>query len=189
MMAPTITIDPQSHRTTFSISGVDPAPTTSMLHIDLGYQNTTDTFLGTDPPRPEELSAALSVIELHLDDVARELTADRSPDDGTTPFDKTVRGGMVSGGGPIFATLAAVEIGLVPFDPERVDGFVLTRAAVEDVFRTIATEPLLDRLHNPGLTPEWADVIVGGACVIVEAYRCWDLSSITVSAPAGVTLR
>lgn len=189
MIDPTITIDPRSHRTTFSISGIDLAPTTSVLHIDLGYQNTTDSFLESDPPRPEELSAALSVIELHLDDVARELTAERNPDDGTTPFDRTVRRGMVAGGGPIFATLAAVEIGLDPFDPELVDGFELTRAAVEDVFRTIATEPLADRLHNPGLTPEWADVIVGGACVIVEAYRCWDLGSITVTAPAGVARR
>ena len=40
---------------------------------------------------------------------------------------------------------------------------MLTRDAAEDVFRTLATEPLADRLHNPGLPRERADIIVGGA--------------------------
>ena len=60
------------------------------------------------------------------------------------------------------STVAAVELGLASYDRDRIHHFVLTKAAVEDVFRTLATEPLADRIHNPGLERERADVIVGG---------------------------
>jgi exopolyphosphatase/guanosine-5'-triphosphate,3'-diphosphate pyrophosphatase len=62
-----------------------------------------------------------------------------------------------------------------------VHGFRLTRDAAEDVFRTLATEPLADRRHNPGLQSERADVIVGGCCVLVAVMRHLDLDEILVS--------
>lgn len=169
MTSPVLTIEPQSHRTTFSVSDAAPSVPGS-VSVDVGYKNTTERYLGSDPPRPEELSAALSVIELHLDDVARSL-------------ELTLREGAVHGIGPVFTTLAAVEIGLDPYQRDRVDGFPLTRSGVEDVFRTLATEALRDRLYNPGLSPEWGELILGGACVVVEIYRHWDLRSITVLDP------
>ena len=46
-------------------------------------------------------------------------------------------------------SIAAVELGR--YDREALHHFVLTRDAAEDVFRTLATEPLADRVHNPGL--------------------------------------
>ena len=51
----------------------------------------------------------------------------------------------------------------------------------EDVFRTLATEALADRVHNPGLERERADVIVGGMCVLVSLYRKLGLERILVS--------
>ena len=61
-------------------------------------------------------------------------------------------------------------------------GTIVTVAAVEDVFRTLATESLADRLHNPGLPRDRADVIVGGCCVLVALMRRWDAPHVTVSA-------
>jgi len=58
---------------------------------------------------------------------------------------------------------------------------VLTRDAAEDVFRTLATEALADRIHNPGLPLERAGVIVGGCCVLVAIMRRLGLDHITVS--------
>ena len=175
--------EPQSHRTTFSVTGVAPLNDQTVT-IDLGYKNATDLYIPSDPPRPEELSAALSVVELHLDDVVRELNTLRSPDDGRSAFEMTVRDQPIVGVGPIFVTLAAVELGKL--SPE-IDGFELTREAVEDVFRTIATESNDDRQFNPGLDPAWSEQIVGGACLVVEAYRCWDLDKVVVSHPQEVS--
>jgi exopolyphosphatase/guanosine-5'-triphosphate,3'-diphosphate pyrophosphatase len=62
-------------------------------------------------------------------------------------------------------------MGLAEYDRDRIHHFLLTKHAVEDVFRTLATERLADRIHNPGLERERADVIVGGLCVLVTIMR------------------
>jgi exopolyphosphatase/guanosine-5'-triphosphate,3'-diphosphate pyrophosphatase len=77
--------------------------------------------------------------------------------------------------------VAAVEQGLATYDPERIHHFLLEREAAEDVFRTLATEPLADRIHNPGLEQARADVIVGGLCVLVGIFRAFDLRECLVS--------
>ena len=65
-------------------------------------------------------------------------------------------------------TVAAVELGLPEYDPERIHHFRLHATAAEDVFRTLATESAAaQRAHNPGLEPGRVDVIVGGAVVLV----------------------
>jgi len=78
-------------------------------------------------------------------------------------------------------TVAAVELGLTEYDRDRIHHFWLTRAAAEDVFRTLATESRASRLGNPGLEEARADVIVGGCVVLVAVLRYFDLSGCLVS--------
>jgi exopolyphosphatase/guanosine-5'-triphosphate,3'-diphosphate pyrophosphatase len=78
-------------------------------------------------------------------------------------------------------TVAAVELGLAEFDGTALHGFTLSRDAAEDVFRTLATEALADRVHNPGLPRDRADVIVGGCCVLVALLRRLKVDELTVS--------
>jgi exopolyphosphatase/guanosine-5'-triphosphate,3'-diphosphate pyrophosphatase len=78
-------------------------------------------------------------------------------------------------------TVAAVEIGLEPYDRSRTHHFRLTHDAAEDVFRTLATEPRADRIHNPGLEEARADVIVGGCCVLVALFRRFGFDEMIVS--------
>lgn len=141
---------------------------TGSLSTDMGCVRVSERYLHSDPPRPEELSAALSVIELHLDDVTRLI-----PDAASS---ETLIGlaGTVS-------TAAAVEIGLSAYDRAAIHHFRLTRAAAEDVFRTLATEALEDRVHNPGLERGRADVIVGGLCILVGVMRSLGFEELLVS--------
>jgi exopolyphosphatase/guanosine-5'-triphosphate,3'-diphosphate pyrophosphatase len=138
----------------------------AVLSIDTGAVRLTEQWLHSDPPTGEELSMAVSVARTHLEDVTREL-----------PGVQDVR--TVVGVAGTIATVAAVELGF--YDRDAVHGFRLTRDAAEDVFRTLATEPLADRRHNPGLQSERADVIVGGCCVLVAVMRHLDLDEILVS--------
>ncbi len=78
-------------------------------------------------------------------------------------------------------TVAAVELGLASYDPKLVHHFVLTRAAAEDVFRTLATEGRAQRVHNPGLEEARADVIVGGTAILVAVFRYFDFDECLVS--------
>ncbi len=138
------------------------------ISVDMGCVRITEAWLHHDPPTAEELSQALSVIDIHLDDVLRDL-----PDmaEATT---------FVGLAGTVSNT-ASVELGLHDYDRDRIHHFVLTRAAVEDVFRTLATESVEDRKDNPGLEPQRADVIVGGLCVLVATMRRFGLAECLVS--------
>jgi exopolyphosphatase/guanosine-5'-triphosphate,3'-diphosphate pyrophosphatase len=134
----------------------------------MGCVRFTETYIEHDPPRPEELVMCLSLAETFIDEVRREHPAIAEA--------RTFVGlaGTVS-------TAAAVEIGLEQYDREQIHHFVLTREAVEDVFRTLATESRADRIHNPGLEEARADVIVGGMCVLVQLMRQLDLGHCLVS--------
>ena len=49
------------------------------------------------------------------------------------------------------------------------------------MFRTLATERLADRIHNPGLEEARADVIVGGCCALVAFVRTLGIDELLVS--------
>jgi exopolyphosphatase / guanosine-5'-triphosphate,3'-diphosphate pyrophosphatase len=139
-----------------------------VMSVRVGALRLTRAELPSDPPRPEELTNAIGVMTDHVDDI--ELSMPMS-----------LAGSRFVGVGGTFSTMAAVEIGMPVFDRGKVHGFVLTREAAEDVFRTLATESLADRVHNPGLSPERAPFIVGGCCAVVAIMRRLHLTEITVS--------
>jgi exopolyphosphatase / guanosine-5'-triphosphate,3'-diphosphate pyrophosphatase len=136
--------------------------------IQVGCVRMTEKFLHHDPPRPEELSNCIGEVTLLLEDAVREV-----PLLAAAPR-------LVGLAGTI-TNVAAVEIGLPEYDPEAIHHFRLTKAAAEDVFRTLATEALADRVHNPGLERARADVIVGGCCVLVAVMRFFGFAECLVS--------
>ena len=139
-----------------------------VLSTDIGCVRITEKFLHSDPPAAEELSQAFDVVRGHLDDVARVI-----------PSVADVRR-FVGLAGTV-TTMAAVELGLATYDRDRIHHFVLTRAAAEDVFRTLATESRRQRIHNPGLEEARADVIVGGAIIVCAIMRYFELAECLVS--------
>ena len=136
--------------------------------FDVGCVRVTENHLASDPPAPEELSNAIAEATDWFEELVREV-----------PAVSTAR--TVVGLAGTISTVAAVEIGLAEWDRDRIHHFRLTRDAIEDVFRTLATEPIADRLHNPGLEPARADVIVGGCCVLVAFVRTLGLEEVLVS--------
>ncbi|HVM04116.1 MAG TPA: Ppx/GppA phosphatase family protein [Acidimicrobiales bacterium] len=139
-----------------------------VVSVDVGCVRITERYLHSDPPSPLELSQAITVMHAHLRDVKRELPA-------------VVEARRLVGLAGTVTTMAAVEIGLPVYDRDRIHHFVLTREAAEDVFRTLATESRADRAHNPGLEEARADVIVGGAAILVAVMRHFDLDECLVS--------
>jgi exopolyphosphatase / guanosine-5'-triphosphate,3'-diphosphate pyrophosphatase len=72
---------------------------------------------------------------------------------------------LVGMGGAI-TNMTAVTLGLAPYDPDVVQGTVLTRAAVDrqiELYRACDVEA---RRQVVGLQPKRADVILAGACVV-----------------------
>ena len=153
--APYLVVDIGGGSTEFVVGTDGPE---GLMSVDIGCVRITEAWLHGDPPTAEELSQAVHVVREHIADVIREVPEVRTA--------KTLVGlaGTVS-------SFAMVEQGLAEYDRDRVHHFRLTKTAAEDVFRTLATEAIADRRHNPGLEPGRVDVIVGGAVILVTVLR------------------
>ena len=140
----------------------------ALTSLDIGCVRLTEAYLHSDPPTPEELSAAVTVVRDQLAGASAEI-----------PGAAAART-LVGLAGTI-TTMAAVEQGLHEYDRSRVHHFCLGRRAAEEIFRTLATEPLEARRHNPGLEPGRVDVIVGGVIVVVGVMRHFGFDEMLVS--------
>jgi exopolyphosphatase / guanosine-5'-triphosphate,3'-diphosphate pyrophosphatase len=133
----------------------------------LGSVRHTERHLHSDPPKPDEV-ADLSA------DARRTIEAD-------VPADVRER---VSAGIAVAGTatsLAAIDLELEPYDPERVHGYELTLAASERMLARLAALRLEDRRRVTGLNPDRAPTIVAGAVILVEAMRAFGLDAMEIS--------
>jgi exopolyphosphatase/guanosine-5'-triphosphate,3'-diphosphate pyrophosphatase len=89
------------------------------------------------------------------------------------------RHGIAVAGTP--TSLAAVELGLEPYDPARVHGHVLALRTIQRTLSSLASVPLAERVGIPGLHPDRAPTIVTGVVVLIETMRAFGLEEITVS--------
>jgi exopolyphosphatase/guanosine-5'-triphosphate,3'-diphosphate pyrophosphatase len=134
----------------------------SRTSTNLGSVRMTERFLRSDPPAREELDALATAIQAELADHTR--TAER--------------GIGVAG---TVTSLAALDLGLVEYDSDRVHGHRLSDAAVQAQLDRLAALPLAERREVPGLEPERAPVIVAGAMILREVMRHFDLPEIETS--------
>lgn len=135
---------------------------------NIGCVRISERFIKSDPPLPEELSAAQSLVDLHLDDVLMNI-----PNIHKT---RTVIG--VAG---TISSTSMIEQGLHEYDFNSVHGHCLTKESIEEVFRLIVTDDRDGRLSNPGMEEGRVDVIVGGLCVLVQIMRKLSFEQLIVS--------
>ncbi len=132
------------------------------VSTQLGSVRMTERFIHSDPPAQEELDALATAIQAELADHGRVAQ----------------RGIGVAG---TVTSLAALDLGLVEYDSDRVHGHRLSDGAVQAQLERLASMPLVERREIPGLEPERAPVIVAGAVILQEVMRHFDLSEIEVS--------
>ena len=129
---------------------------------NLGSVRLTERFLGADPPSPLELVEMTAAIRAVLAEHGLTATA----------------GVGVCG---TVTSLAALDLGLVEYDSDRVHGHRLSEAAVEAQLERLAALPLAERREVPGLEPERAPVIVAGSAILLETMRSLGLEELEVS--------
>ncbi len=162
----TLVIDIGGGSTEFVTGNPGEDPT---FHVStrLGSVRQTERHLHNDPPRHEELEAladeAAAIIDAAVPQHIRS-------DVGTA---------IAVAGTP--TSLAAIEQELKPYDPERVDGYVLSLASCERILAQLALLPVARRRSVKGLHPERAPTIVAGIAILVEALRLFGLDEVEVS--------
>jgi exopolyphosphatase/guanosine-5'-triphosphate,3'-diphosphate pyrophosphatase len=132
--------------------------------LDLGCVRLTERFLNSDPPTTEELEACAAAV--------RALLAEPVPE---------VRPRSAIGVAGTITSLAALDLGLDEYDPERVHGHVFSRQSVERQLGRLAELPVTERRKVPSLEPERAPVIVAGAVILREGLDYFGLDGIEAS--------
>ncbi len=165
LLAPTLVIDIGGGSTEYTVGVLEAELSAS---IPFGAVTSTASHLTRDPAPPEDLTNLIGAVADELEEIGREIPAISSP-------------ARVVGVAGTIVTIAMVELGLHEFNAAELHGFELTRDAAEDVFRTLATETFDERVHNPGLPRDRADIIVAGCCILVATMRRLSLDSLIVS--------
>jgi exopolyphosphatase / guanosine-5'-triphosphate,3'-diphosphate pyrophosphatase len=135
--------------------------------LDLGCVRLTERFLPSDPPTGDELERCAGAV--------RSLLAERVPDE----LQATVRAAVGVAG--TVTTLAALDLGLVEYDRERVHGHRVSAQSVESQLAGLAALPLAVRRRVPGLQPERAPVIVAGIVIVREVLRYFGVPALEAS--------
>jgi exopolyphosphatase / guanosine-5'-triphosphate,3'-diphosphate pyrophosphatase len=135
--------------------------------LQLGVVRHTERHIASDPPTAAELEALAADVRGRIEAAAAALS-------GESP-----RSGIAVAGTP--TSLAAVEMELEPYDPERVHGHRLTLRTIQRLLSRLASAPLSDRREITGLHPDRAPTIVAGVVILVETMRAFGLDRIEVS--------
>lgn len=143
-------------------------PTLEVVSLEIGCVRATERFFDHDPPLAGELEAARSQV--------RKLVR------GALQARPGLEGGrrLIGLAGTV-AALVRLDQGLLEYDRDRVHHAPLRLASVERLLAGLSHEPLERRLSWPGLEPERADVIIGGAVVLAEAMATLGFEVLTAS--------
>ena len=131
----------------------------------LGAVVTTERFLSTDRPKPKHLKAL-------RDHVRGELRS--------APWLAEAPGGIAGIGGTVRNLAAAVmfEQGLPTYG---VQGFSVTRDALDALVDRLAALTPAERRRVPGIKPERADLILAGAVVVQTVLDVGDFDALEVT--------
>ncbi|HEX5826949.1 MAG TPA: hypothetical protein VFY23_05470 [Candidatus Limnocylindrales bacterium] len=132
--------------------------------VEVGAVRYTERFGLDRPVSPDQLAAALAAIREALSSLE-----DREPIDR-----------LVGMGGAV-TNIAAVSHGLATYDPEVIQGSVLTRAELARQTELYRTRTADERRAIPGLQPKRAEVILAGACVVASIMDALGVDQLTVS--------
>jgi exopolyphosphatase/guanosine-5'-triphosphate,3'-diphosphate pyrophosphatase len=144
------------------------------VSTDLGSVHLTETHLHSDPPSPQELRA---VRDAALAELSRQRAGSLR---ALESLRETAPPCLVGTAGTV-TTLAAIDLALEIYDPDRVNGHRLSRQRLAALCELLAALPLARRRQIRGLEPERADVIVAGAVVSLAAVDALGFPEMTVS--------
>jgi exopolyphosphatase/guanosine-5'-triphosphate,3'-diphosphate pyrophosphatase len=133
--------------------------------LQVGVVRHSERHIGSDPPAAIELEALATDVRGQIE--AAVVSAPAAME------------GIAVAGTP--TSLAAIEMELVPYDPVRVHGHVLSLPAIQRMLSTLASAPLAERVEIAGLHPDRAPTIVAGVVILVEVMRAFELEQIGVS--------
>jgi exopolyphosphatase / guanosine-5'-triphosphate,3'-diphosphate pyrophosphatase len=132
-----------------------------------GVVRQSERHLHSDPPEPAELNALASDVRSILDSGVPER------------FRRSVSWAIGVAG--TATSMASIAQGLEPYDPDKVEGYVVTVDECRRILDRLARLTLEERRQVRGLHPDRAPTIVAGVIILLETLALFGLSSFEVS--------
>ena len=138
-----------------------------LVSLPLGAVGTQEEFLSADPPTTEEIERMFSSLRRRL----------------SLPFSpfSSLRDHLLVGTAGTITTLASVHLGLREYDPEKVNGLILTHRQIGEIFERLRQLPLALRTKVPGLEAKRADIILSGAAILLVTLKVLQQERIEIS--------
>ena len=140
------------------------AAVTEQFSVNVGAVRFTEKFGLAGVVQPADLQRAMDVIAADLACLAAAAAPDR----------------LVGMGGAV-TNLTAVMLGLREYDPDAVQGAVLTLREVERQIELYRSRSAEERRRIVGLQPKRAEVILAGACIVRTILHKLRKDELTVS--------
>ena len=135
--------------------------------LQVGTVRHTERHVGHDPPDAAELE--------DLAEEVRVLIAESLEGAALAQANH----GIGVAGTP--TSLAAIDLGLDPPDPDLIHGSRLSLESIQRMCSELAAKPLAERLEVKGLSPGRAPTIVAGVVILIQVMRAFGLNEIEVS--------
>jgi exopolyphosphatase/guanosine-5'-triphosphate,3'-diphosphate pyrophosphatase len=161
--------DEEAQLTLRGIGAVEPGT----LVVDIGGGSTELQLTGTDV----RVSLDIGCVRM-TERFGEDVDAVRAHVRRLLPQTRPARAVGVAG---TVTTIAALDLGLDGYDPERIHGHRISAAAAAEQVARLAALPLEERQELPGLEPGRAPVIVAGGSILTEILAFYGLDAIVAS--------
>jgi exopolyphosphatase/guanosine-5'-triphosphate,3'-diphosphate pyrophosphatase len=139
----------------------------SVCGTSLGVVRLTEKFISGHPVDPCEYAALVSHIQIELNRVRDELSA-FSPE-------------VVIGTAGTVTTLAALDMNMFPYDPEKIHGTVLPMDRIRELQNQLKGMSLAERLKWRALEKGREDLIIAGTALVLQTLLAFDCEFLTIS--------
>ena len=117
--------------------------------INIGAIKFTESYLKSNPPTNEEILDAETSINQEI---------------SSLNLNKNIQ--ILAGMGGTVTNLAAVKHEMLSYNPDIIQGSIITMEELQNQIRNFSSKTLEERKNIPGLEPKRADVILAGALII-----------------------
>jgi exopolyphosphatase/guanosine-5'-triphosphate,3'-diphosphate pyrophosphatase len=129
------------------------------MSVPLGAVSLGENFLRSDPPSLAEIRALDGFLRDAAEELCREFANSGWQNDGRSP--------LVGTAGTI-TTLAAVDLNLENYEPERVTGHRISSRRLGSIFSSLAALTKEERRRTPGLEAGREDLILSGTRIVLN---------------------
>ncbi len=133
----------------------------------LGTVRLTEKFISRAPTDPKEHEKLAGHLKEELKNVKEKLSSP-APE-------------RIIGTAGTATTLAALDMNLFPYDPEKVHGHLLSRQRIESLFRDLRSKTLEERRALKPIEPGREDLLIAGTAIVLETLSAFGAQEMTVS--------